>query len=52
MDKSGVKKGKRALVFFRTGKEISEKNVPVARARIVAEEYRKKTGKPVTIRLS
>jgi len=47
-----VKKGKRAVVCFQKSGERQEKNVPVSRALIIAKEYKAKTGKTVTIKLS
>lgn len=46
------KKGKRAVVSFTAkGVEI-KKDVPKARAYLIATEYKKKTGKTVSIVLS
>ena len=47
-----VKKGKRAIIVFYKMGTRKEKNVPVSRAFIIADEYRRTTGSPVVIRLS
>lgn len=52
MSKTTKKSGKRAVVTFNKSKETIEKNVPRERAFLIAAEYRKKTGKPVSIRMS
>lgn len=52
MSKTPKKSNKRAVVTFSRSKETVEKNVPRDRAFLIATEYKKKTGKTVTIRLS
>ena len=54
MEKRSVepKKGKRAVVSFTSKGIVVKKDVPKSRAYLIAAEYKKKTGKTVSIVLS
>ena len=47
-----MEKKRKVVVFYKKGKDLQAKSVPASKSLLIAIEYRKKTGKPVTIRLT
>ena len=46
------KSGRRAVIHYMKGKTLIRKEVPASRALMIADEYRRKTGNSVRIKIT